>query len=182
MLTTKLKNLFIYIGTHIKPIYPVLGVAAAQTVFKPLCTMMDKKSPEETKKYTALREGITEIVAAGTYFGCNKLGEMGAKLFKDPHVAERAKHNLGLLGIWTAALVVIPGICSLVVKPFTEKIYASKQKNPQNKLDTGSEQENHLLPKQNVAYTGSFLLNNTPNPISNYKLMNYSNTGMKVGL
>ena len=48
-----------YIGKNVKPYWPTVAVASAELVFRPVFTMMDKKSPEETKKYTALREGIT---------------------------------------------------------------------------------------------------------------------------
>lgn len=41
--------------------------------------MMDKTESPDTKKYTALREGLTEAIAIPAYFVC---GELSAKLQK----------------------------------------------------------------------------------------------------
>ncbi len=177
-----LKKFFTYIGKNNKPIYPVMAVASAEIVFRPLFTMMDKKSPDETKKYTALREGITEIVAVPTYWACGELAAKGADLFKtDPKAAMRAKHNLMTAGVWGAALLVIPGLCSLVVKPFTERIYKNKARKAQ-KLDiTDNTQSVPTVSKQQISSTGRVALQ-TKLPVYNYKMADFANSRMKVGL
>lgn len=177
-----LKKFFTYIGKNNKPIYPVMAVASAEIIFRPLFTMMDKKSPEETKKYTALREGITEIVAVPTYWACGELAAKGADLFKDPKAAMRAKHNLMTAGVWTAALLVIPGLCSLVVKPFTDRIYKNKQKKEQNlDITDKTEEIEPIANKQPITSTGR-AVPMAKFPMYNYKMTSFANMGMKVGL
>ena len=75
-----LKSTLTYIGKNVKPYWPTVAVASAELIFRPLFTMMDKKSPEETKKYTALREGVTELIAAPTYLVLPILAAKGGDL------------------------------------------------------------------------------------------------------
>lgn len=178
MSAEKITKLIKYIGKNIKPSYPIVLVAAAEIVFRPLFTMMDKKSPNETKKYTALREAVTEVVAVPTYLTCGALAASGAKLFKDAKTATRAKHNLELMGLWTAALVVIPGLCSVFVKPFTEKLF-NKKKPEVNHLDTESaisSRNNEVLHSLPISYTGQ--VNAYPKCFS--KVVMRNNMGMRV--
>ena len=55
-------------GGNNKPTVIVMGIAAAKGIFRPVFTMMDKKESYETKRYTALREGLTEVVAIPVYY------------------------------------------------------------------------------------------------------------------
>lgn len=175
-----LKNSLIYIGKNIKPHWPTVAVASAELIFRPLFTMMDKKSPSETKKYTALREGITELIAAPTYLVVPILAAKGSNLLKnaDPKTVKMAKHNLQILGTWTAALVVIPGLCSAIVKPFTDKIYNKKGKSEPAKLDVTSKTPDIEIQKTPISQTGN-VSKITPNYQVN--MANFSNSGMKVG-
>lgn len=139
-----LKRVLESLGENNKPIYVVIAIATAKGIFRPLFTMMDKKESPETKKYAALREGMTEVIAIPTYWACGTLAAKGADLCKDQAAKTRAQHNLMFLGVCTAALLVIPGLCSLVVKPFTEKIFAkekAKQAEQIQKLDITSQSE-----------------------------------------
>lgn len=99
------------------------------------------------KKYAALREGLTEVIAIPTYLTCGALAGKGAALFKDPAKSEIAKHNLRFAGVCAAALFVIPGLCSLVIKPFTDKILGKQpDKKPNTKnLDITSKVEEPAL-------------------------------------
>lgn len=177
MTSEKVTNLIKYIGKNIKPSYPIVLVAAAEIVFRPMFTMMDKKSPSETKKYAALREAITEVVAVPTYLACGALAASGAKLFKDSKKAIQAKHNLELIGLWTAALFVIPGLCSLLVKPFTDKLFNKKKQSPeiQNQLPALSDLQPGKI-VSSVSYTGQPFT--YPNWAS--KVSMRTNTGMRV--
>lgn len=65
------------LGKNNKPTYVVMAIATAKGIFRPLFTMMDKKENPETKKYAAIREGLTEVIAIPSYFVC---GELAAKL------------------------------------------------------------------------------------------------------
>ena len=175
-----LKNSLIYTENNIKPYWPTVAVASAELIFRPLFTMMDKKSPSETKKYTALREGITELIAAPTYLVVPILAAKGSNLLKnaDPKTVKMAKHNLQILGTWTAALVVIPGLCSAIVKPFTDKIYNKKGKSEPAKLDVTSKTPDIEIQKTPISQTGN-VSKITPNYQVN--MANFSNSGMKVG-
>ena len=111
------------VGKNAKPTYAVVAVATANGIFKPLSTLMDKKEKPETKKYTALRELLTECVAVPTYILCGTLASKCANAFKNPEKALRAKSNFEFLGVCTAAVLVIPALCSVVIKPITDRIY-----------------------------------------------------------
>jgi hypothetical protein len=174
-----LRNFLTYIGKNNKPYYPTVAVACAELVCRPLFTMMDKKSPSETKKYTALREGLTELIAAPTYLVLPILAAKGSDLLKlkDPKSIKMAKHNLQTLGTWTAALVVIPGLCSALVKPFTDKIYNKKNKNKENnvaKLDVVSPTEKIANPAQ-ITQTGHY------HPMQKVTFASFTNSNMRVG-
>ena len=165
------------------PAYAVVAIATAKGIFRPLFTMMDKKESPETKKYTALREGLTEVIAIPTYLACGALAGKGAALIKDAEKAAKAKHNLCFVGVCTAALVVIPGLCSLVVKPFTDKIFHknSKDNNNENpsaaKLDITSETPELKVP---ISQTGHMLDVSRYNT-HNINLGSFTNNGMRVG-
>ncbi len=176
-----LKSTLTYIGKNVKPYWPTVAVASAELIFRPLFTMMDKKSPDETKKYTALREGLTELIAAPTYLALPILAAKGSDLFKikDANVAKMAKHNLQTVGTWAAALVVIPGLCSLMVKPFMDKIYnkGKSENDSPARLDVTSSAPQAELLKPQITQTG-----NTPySPVQRVSLSTFRNGSMKVG-
>ena len=85
--------------------------------------MMDKTENPETKKYTALREGLTEVIAIPAYWACGELaGGLAKKAFKDKALAGRAEKNLMFMGVCIAALFVIPGLCSVAINLSWTKI------------------------------------------------------------
>jgi hypothetical protein len=175
-----LKSIITYIGKNNKPYYPTVAVASAELIFRPLFTMMDKKSPEETKKYTALREGITELIAAPTYLVVPIIAGKASSLLKMPtkEGEKMAKHNLQTFGTWVAALVVIPALCSAVVKPFMNKIYSNRaKKNNQQQLDVKLDNEEVKAPKTPISQTGHL---NTY-PLNNISISKFTNSGMRVG-
>ena len=108
------------------------------------------------------------------------LAAKGSNLLKnaDPKTVKMAKHNLQILGTWTAALVVIPGLCSAIVKPFTDKIYNKKGKSEPAKLDVTSKTPDIEIQKTPISQTGN-VSKITPNYQVN--MANFSNSGMKVG-
>ena len=117
------KKIIESVGKNAKPTYAVVAVATANGIFKPLSTLMDKKEKPETKKYTALREFLTECVAVPTYILCGALASKCANVYKNPQKALRAKSNCEFLGVCTAAVFVIPALCSVIIKPLTDRIY-----------------------------------------------------------
>lgn len=143
-----IKNICKKLGENNKPTYVVMSIAAVKGICRPTFTMMDKKEKPETKKYTALREGLTEVIAIPVYWAC---GEMAAKFGKyvvsksmdkklaaleakgekyTPEVKQAMKNasikkgqtGLMFIGVCTAALFVIPAVCSLVIKPIMNAI------------------------------------------------------------
>ena len=50
------------------PTIVAMGIATAKGIFRPAFTMMDTKESYETKRYTALREGLTEVIAIPVYY------------------------------------------------------------------------------------------------------------------
>lgn len=169
------------LGKNNKPTYVVMAIAAAKGIFRPTFTMLDKKESPETKKYTALREGLTEIIAIPTYWACGELAAKGANLFKDQKTADMARHNLMFAGVCTAALFVIPGLCSLVINPFTDKIF--KKSKPEHKggparLDVTSEAEEMPIKSSQISQTGNPL--NRVQQYNKVSFATFTNSGMKV--
>lgn len=162
-----LKNMFVKLGENNKPTYAVMAIAFVKGIARPIFTMTDKHADPETKKYTALREGLTEIVAIPTYFVCGELAsKIGESLNLPKQKQALAKKNFMFLGVCTAALIIIPALASAVIKPFMNKIQSKK---------TAVEPigENSLTPKQQT-FKGKKLLLNC------YSRGNLS-CGMKVG-
>ncbi len=112
------------LGENNKPTYVVMAIATVKGICRPTFTMMDKTENPETKKYTALREGLTEVIAIPAYWACGELaGGLAKKVFaKDKALANRAATNLMFMGVCVAALFVIPGLCSVAIKPIMDKM------------------------------------------------------------
>ena len=135
------KSIIESIGKNNKPTYAVMAVAVANGIFKPLASLTDKNEAPETKRYAALREFMTEVVAVPTYWACGEFAsKIAGKAFKDqPLKQPMAKTNMGFLGVCLAALFVIPALCSVIVKPFTDLIYKNNK--------------NDVVTKQDIAFT-----------------------------
>ena len=137
-ITEKFKNICVSLGKNNKPTYAVMAIALVKGIARPTFTMMDKHEEPETKKYTALREGLTEVVAIPTYWAC---GEMASKIADKMQVTTEkkalAKHNFMFIGVCTAALFVIPALASVAIQPFMKKIQGDKKKaqTSEQKLD-----------------------------------------------
>ena len=106
-----IKNICKTLGENNKPTYVVMAIATVKGICRPLFTMMDKKEDPETKKYTALREGLTEVIAIPAYWSCGELASKLSKtITKDKTLVKRAETNLMFIGVCTAALFVIPAV------------------------------------------------------------------------
>ena len=127
------------LGENNKPTYVVMAIATVKGICRPMFTMMDKTENPETKKYTALREGLTEVIAIPAYWACGELaGGLAKKAFKDKALASRAEKNLMFMGVCAAALFVIPGLCSVAIKPIMDKmgLKAPDKKEPKKVMET----------------------------------------------
>ncbi len=147
-----IKNTCSKLGNNNKSIYPMIAIASANGICRPTFTMLKKGEDPESKKYAALRELLTEVIAVPTYWIS---GELMAKLGKhitskamDKKIAameksgqilsDKAKQNiknsavkkgqagLMLIGVCTAAGLIIPALCSVAVKPVMNKISPKK--------------------------------------------------------
>lgn len=192
-LTNFVKNICNKLGEKNKATYAIVATATANGIFRPTFTMMKKGENPETKKYAALREGITEALAIPTYIAC---GEIAAKLGesiaekgltkqllsegKDIASAEcqemiqaakkKGKAGLMLVGVCTAAGLVIPALCSVLVTPIM------------NKINKPASSNKHLDIKEPVVSTPAAPIVQTPHQLINrpvFSSMSYQ--GMKVG-
>ncbi len=128
-----LKRMFVALGKNNKPTYAVMAIAVVKGIARPIFTMTDKHADPETKKYTALREGLTEVVAIPTYFACGELaGKVAGQLKLSPEKQALARSNFMFLGVCAAALIVIPALASVTIKPFMKMI---QDKNTNKKLE-----------------------------------------------
>lgn len=126
-----IKNICKKLGENNKPTYVVMAIATVKGICRPLFTMMDKKENPETKKYTALREGLTEVIAIPAYWACGEMAaKLSSKLVKNKALVKRAETNLMFVGVCTAALFVIPGLCSAIIKPVMDKMGLKQPEKP----------------------------------------------------
>ena len=170
-----LKKLCIKLGENNKPIYAVMAIAVAKGIFRPTFTMMDKHEDPETKKYAALRELLTEVVAIPTYWASGELASKCAdKMNLAPDKKAMAKTNFMFLGVCTAALLVIPALTSLIIKPVMNTIQNNNKKKS-NKIKEAKPE----IEIVKLAPSPTFKANKTQPPYNTI----YSNktAGMKVG-
>ena len=137
------------------PTYVAMGIATAKGVFRPTFTMMDKKENYETKRYTALREGLTELIAIPVYYLSGvasdiatkklavpknfikkdlynkfKSGDTSAEVSDAMKKAEelakssfsKIKTTTAFIGVALSALIIIPLVCSITIKPIMKGI------------------------------------------------------------
>lgn len=122
------------LGEKNNALYAVVTVAAFKSISRPIFTMLDKKQDPESKKYAALRESATEIIAIPTYIAVAKASEKFATVFHSDKVKgarlETTKTALGFIGVCLAGSIIIPALCNLVMP----LIFKNEKKNPQNNL------------------------------------------------
>lgn len=139
------------IGKKNNPLYTVVPIAICKGIFRPLFTMGDKKQDKESKKYTAIREGATELVAIPTYIGMSALTAKLAPKFSPQGksmdaILKNSKTTLGFFGVCLAALVIIPELCNLVM-PFALKAFGFDKKKQNQPFKTETPISFEKLPK-----------------------------------
>ncbi len=180
-ITQIIKNTCKKLGENNKPTYVVMAIATVKGICRPTFTMMDKTEDPQTKKYTALREGLTELIAIPSYWACGEItGKIAKKVFnKDAVLAKRAEKNLMFVGVCTAALFVIPAVCSATIKPIMNKLGI---KLPDEKKADNNHKTDITIPSE-MSIPAIKEPNN--NKIYNYPAMqafaNRPQTGLKVG-
>lgn len=149
------------------------SIAVFKGIFRPTFTMMDKKSDPETKKYAAMREGLTEVAALPLYavtpWAAAKIVE---KFSKEPNpiAKKRIKTNAKFLAI-CAATLIIPAVCNAIQPPIMAA-YKRKQEAKKAQLNVN----NQVKPIAELNKT-SFKGRNVVPDVSS-KRINY---GMRVG-
>ena len=119
-----LKGVCTSLGKHNDALYAVLAIAMFKGIMRPTFTMMDKKSDRKTKKYAAFREGLTEVIAFGSYIATHAaLVPLSVKWAKKAGVSpKKLKNGVSLFSVCLSAGVIIPAICNLTLKPIMDGI------------------------------------------------------------
>jgi len=135
-----LQNTFGFFGENPNSaIWVAASVAAFKGVFRPMFTMMDKKSDPKTKKYAAIREGLTEAIAIPIYIAvpliCGKL--IVDKFYKGASkVAQKAVGaNVKFIAV-LASTAIIPAVCNLIQPQIMNAIQSKSQDKKPNPINT----------------------------------------------
>lgn len=172
-----LENTFKFLGDNpSSAIWVACTIAAFKGVLRPVFTMRDKKSDPETRKYTAMREGLTEGIAIPVYALVPTLGSSIIKkcLYKGASKAtlKAVETNVKFWGV-LASTAIIPAVCNVIQPPmmnYVTNYFGNK------KAKTAIAQNN---PATSIGNTNkpSFSGNN-PLTMKNSHRINY---GMRVG-
>ena len=79
-----LEKRLIKFGSNNSATVVAMSIAAAKGIFRPAFTMADKKENYETKRYTAIREGLTEIIAIPVYYASGEISKFISKKIAVP--------------------------------------------------------------------------------------------------
>lgn len=115
-------------------VYVAVAIALFKGIFRPIFTMSDKKSDPQTKKYTAIREALTELIAIPVYALVPKVGSKVIinKYYKSASkVTKKAvETNVKFWGV-LASTAIIPAVCNLIQPPIMNSI---KKKSEAKKM------------------------------------------------
>ena len=79
-----LEKKLIKFGKNNSPTMVAMSIATAKGIFRPAFTMMDQKESYETKRYTAYREGLTEMIAIPVYYTSGVVSKYVSKKLSVP--------------------------------------------------------------------------------------------------
>lgn len=138
-----LGNLFKFMGDNPdSAIWVACTIALFKGVFRPIFTMRDKKSDPETKKYTAIREALTELIAIPVYYAVPKFGSkiIIDKFYKnaDKVTQKAVGTNVKFLGV-LASTAIIPAVCNLIQAPIMDAYKKSQDNKKLAKFDNVTE-------------------------------------------
>lgn len=85
------KKIFTNLGENNKAVYAVMAIAIAKGTLRPIFTMRDKEQEPKSKKYTAIREGLTEAIAVPTYYLSGVIASKLAPKFLDEKLVKVGK-------------------------------------------------------------------------------------------
>lgn len=166
------KNIFQYMGDNPNSaIVVAVAIAVCKGIFRPIFTMHDKKSDLETKRYTAMRERLTELIAVPVYIAVPLIGGklVVEKCYKN--ASEITKKAVGANTKFLAVLAstaIIPAFCNVIQPPIME---AYKKKQEAKKLAEANIPEAPVVANK-PSFSGNYL------PYNKISKINY---GMRVG-
>lgn len=153
------------------------SIAVFKGIFRPLFTMMDKKSDPETKKYAAVREALTEVAALPLYavtpWIAGKLVGKFAPKEMETLAKKRMKMNSKFIAI-CAATLIIPAVCN-AIQPPVMKAYKNREDKRKAKMGLDVVSKTDIQQPQAI---------NKPAASINSSLLKAApvvNSGMKVG-
>lgn len=167
-----LHNTFKFLGENPNSaIYVAVAIATFKGIFRPIFTMRDKKSDPQTKKYTAIREALTELIAIPVYIAVPLIGKslVVDKIYKKkPEIFKKAAAaNIKFLGVLVST-AIIPAVCNLVQQPIMN-YFQKGTKKPITQNNPVTSVGNTNKP----SFTGN-------NPVAMRSSQRY-NYGMRVG-
>lgn len=129
-----IKTICEQLGKSNLPVYTVATVAVFKGILRPTFTMMDKKSDPETKKYAAVKEGATELIAIPTYISLSWITSKLAPAFSPKgknydQLLHSSKSTLGFFGVCFAALYAIPKLCNMAMPSVMKILKLDKKKD-----------------------------------------------------
>lgn len=139
LIKDNLGNTFRYFGeSENSATIAACAIAVFKGIFRPVFTLMDKKSDPETKKYTALREGLTEVAALPIYAVTPWIIKaLIEKFYKgDGHTKKNIKTTGKFLGL-CAATLIIPAVCNVIQPPIMN---ALQKRGEAKKAQVGNNQ------------------------------------------
>lgn len=169
-----LKSTFDFLGGNPNSaVWVAVAIALFKGIFRPIFTMRDKKSDPQTKKYTAIREALTELIAIPVYATVPTLGAkfIREKWFKNESAVTQKAVNANVK-FWGVLLstAIIPAVCNLVQPPIMNWI---KKKGEAKKAIAENSKMATIETTNKPSFNGAY-------PLSMRK--SYSNNyGMRVG-
>lgn len=126
-------------------------IAVFKGTFRPIFTMTDKSQDPKTKKFAAIREGITEVAALPLYAGVPTLAGWAVKKFYKGKLTDRVETNAKFLGV-LAATIIIPFVCNVIQPPIMNAIKKhadakDAMKNPVQPQFGDRKKDNPVAPK-----------------------------------
>ena len=175
------------LGEHNDPLNAVLAIALFKGINRPLFTMMDKKTDPQAKKYAAFREGLTEVIAATTYVGTNKLlvGPL-SKILQKKTGGDIGKitHGLEFLCVCLSAVLLIPLACNIFLNPVMKGVEKFKKNKSQHNLDIKENVVSEITPKSQPVFKSEQVPNGPKSLLTVLQSKYPTNIGgnMKVGV
>lgn len=180
-----------FAGNYTDPIVPVVIIAVFKAILRPAFTLSNKHQPPERKRYAALREFLTELVAIPTYLTVSKLasGPLANALAKkhaiSPEMIPKVGKVFSFIAITIAAGAIIPTLCNLVIKPIMNLYDKSQQKHKLKEIKEPKPSLNISLDNNAVPAFPAIRSIQTPTGINQSQASPWANfyrlPGMKVG-